>query len=682
MAKQDVQKQIETLRREIEKHNRLYYVEADPQISDKHFDELLKKLEALEEKHPELITDDSPTQRVGGEPIEGFETVEHATPMMSIDNTYDEGELGRWAGRVEKGLKGDDELFSDDVHYICMPKIDGVAVSLRYEHGKFTRAITRGDGRRGDDITANARTIRSIPLTIDVDQRKTRLPDVLEVRGEIYMTFKTFQRINAEREEEGQPLFANPRNFTAGTLKQLDPRVAASRDLRFCAHSRGVIDPDPFDTFEQYLDTLRDYAIPVTPHVKRYADIDTVWSYVQDFDKARHDSPYPVDGVVVTVDRFDQQDQLGETSKAPRWRIAYKYAPDQATTKLKQVDWQVGKTGKLTPRATMEPVLLAGTTVSHATLHNLDEIRRKDIRVGDTVVIEKAGEIIPQVVEVKTDKRPKSARQIDVPKKCPSCDGPIVQPEGEVAHRCINPECPAQFREKLIWFAGRGQMDIDGLGEKLVDALLEAERVSHFAELYELKADQIADLPRMGEKSAANVVEAIEESKQRGLSRVLASLGIRHIGSSTARTLCKHFKDINALQEADEDALLEVPDVGPIVAQSLHTYLHSKVGKDMFKALEKVGVDLTAHEYQQQKQAPDSPFKDKTIVLTGGLENFTRTELKDKLEALGASVTSSVSKKTDLVIAGEDPGSKYDKAQQLEIEIWDEKKLIDALEDV
>ncbi|QNN22329.1 NAD-dependent DNA ligase LigA [Planctomycetales bacterium ZRK34] len=696
-SKTEVKQRIESLREQLDRHNRLYYVEASPEVSDQKYDQLLKELEALEADHPDLITSDSPTQRVGGEPIEGFETVEHAAPMMSIDNTYDEDELRRWAQRVSKGLAGEgDQLFGDAAQFVCMSKIDGVAVSLRYEKGQFTQALTRGDGRRGDDITANVKTIRAVPLTLK-GSNKHPVPDSIDIRGEVFMTFATFDRINAERDEQGLPLFANPRNFTAGTLKQLDPKVTASRSLHFYAHSLGIIQkkvsgtfssdnkkvPDTFfKSFSEYLETLRAWGVPVTEGTKRVDDVDAVWQYIEDYDKVRRDSKYPIDGVVVTVDRFDQQKTLGQTSKAPRWRIAYKYAPDQATTVLEKVDWQVGKTGKLTPRATMQPVLLAGTTVSHATLHNLDEIRRKDIRVGDTVVIEKAGEIIPQVVEVKTDQRPKHAKEINVPEKCPSCDGPIVQEEGEVAHRCINPECPAQFREKLIWFAARGQMDIDGLGEKLVDALIEHDLVHHFAEIFTLKAEQLADLPRMGEKSAANVVEAIDKSKQRGMARVLGSLGIRHIGTATARTLAMHFENIDALTAAEEESLTEVPDVGPIVAASLHTYLHSQVGKDTLAALREAGVDLTSREYQQRAEAPppeDSPFAGKTIVLTGTLENFTRPELTEKLQGFGAKVTGSVSKKTDLVIAGEEAGSKLDKAQKLGIEVWDEQQLMKNL---
>ncbi|MBI1375520.1 MAG: NAD-dependent DNA ligase LigA [Phycisphaera sp.] len=698
----DAAKRIDKLRREIDRHNRLYYVEAQPEISDYDFDQLLKQLEALEAEHPVLITPDSPTQRVGGEPVEGWETVEHAMPMRSIDNTYNEDDLRKWGERVVKGL-GDDA----SIHYVCEPKIDGVAISLTYASGKLTRAVTRGDGQRGDDVTSNVRTIRAIPLSLDTDKGPAA-PDRIEVRGEVFMRFDTFDRINTQREDEGLPLFANPRNFTAGTLKQLDPKVAAERDLRFYAHSVGVIEPDgAFESFHDYLDTLRKWGVPVEPHTKRVGDIDAVWKFITDFDTARRDIGYPTDGVVVKVDRFDQQDELGVTTKAPRWCIAYKYAPDQAETKLLQVDWQVGKIGKLTPRATMEPVLLAGTTVSHATLHNFGNITKLDARLGDTVVIEKAGEIIPQVVSVMKDARTGKEKKIAAPDTCPNCGGPVeivhdpkrvkevekansddaedkteVEPLGptdETGRFCINPECSAQFREKLIHFASRGQMDIDGLGEKLVDQLLEADLVDHFAKLYTLTAEQFASLERMGEKSAQNVVEAIAGSKDRGLARVLGSLGIRHIGPSTARALCEHFADIDAMSDASVEQLEEVPDVGPIVAASTHHWLHSDAGKTTIESLRKVGVDLTSREYGAKPEPGDNPFAGKTVVLTGTLEHFKRNELKDKLQDLGAKVSGSVSKKTDLVIAGTEAGSKLDKAHQLGVEVWDEARLMREL---
>jgi len=691
----DVAERAKQLRDEIHRHNRLYYVEAQPEISDYDFDQLLKELEKLEAEHPELVTADSPTQRVGGEPVEGWETVEHAVPMMSIDNTYDEDDLRKWGERVVKGLGA-----SAAVAYVCEPKIDGVAMSLTYEGGTLVRAVTRGDGRRGDDVTANVRTIRAVPLTLDTETGPAA-PDRIEIRGEVFMRFDTFDKINTRREEEGLPTFANPRNFTAGTLKQLDPKVAAERDLRFYAHSRGILEGgDDADSFYEYLETLRAWGVPVEPNTTRVGDVDAVVGFVEDFDVTRRDIGYPTDGVVVKVDRFDQQEELGATSKAPRWCIAYKYAPDQAETRLVRVDWQVGKIGKLTPRATMEPVLLAGTTVSHATLHNFGNITKLDARLGDTVVIEKAGEIIPQVVSVKTDQRNGDETAIDAPERCPKCDGPVEKvydpkrvketekevsdapplgPADETGRFCLNPECPAQFREKLIHFAGRGQMDIDGLGEKLVDQLLEADMVHHFAELYELTAERLASLDRMGEKSAENVVKAIAGSKDRGLSRVLGSLGIRHVGPSTARALCEHFADIDTLAAADVEKLIEVPDVGAIVAESVHKYLHSDAGRDTLEALRKVGVDVTSREYGEKPEAGDNAFAGKTIVLTGTLEHYKRNELKTKLQDLGAKVSGSVSKKTDLVIAGEEAGSKLDKANKLGVEVWDEARLMQEL---
>jgi DNA ligase (NAD+) len=755
MTHQDAAQRVRQLREEVRRHNYLYYVEARPEISDAAYDRLLKELEKLEAEHPELVTPDSPTQRVGGEPIEGFKTVEHTVPMMSIDNTYERGELRAWANRVRKGLVaagGHAAEFDGGVTYVCEPKIDGVAVSLRYERGALVRGLTRGDGRRGDDVTTNIRTIKPIPLRLRDDKRA--VPDVLEVRGEVFMTFAAFATMNEQRDEAGEPPFANPRNATAGTLKMLDPRLVAKRELNFYAHGRGEVDPDGFASHWQLLQALREWGLPVSPHTEPVEDIDGVWAYVEKFDEQRKDAGYPLDGVVVKVDRYDQQRALGATAKAPRWCIAYKYAPEQGVTRLLAVDWQVGKTGRLTPRATMEPVLIAGTVVRHATLHNLDEVRRRDIRLGDTVVIEKAGEIIPQVVEVVKEKRPGDAEPIDAPKECPSCGGPVVQEEGEVAHRCPNPECPAQFREKLIWFAGRRQMDIDGLGEKLVDQLLERDLVHHFYDLYHLEHGDLASLERMADKSAENVLRGIEASKSRGLSRLLAALGIRHVGAATAQQLCKSFKDVDDLKGASEtqvalaasdawprrrgvmlealgieperaeEALeelfvrggvltpvmfgnvatetgyqqlaentllllrgegVDVPadhglDVGrlrkvlgkerfaalreatkhavsgnEVMAKSLLTFLHSEQGERAIGGLRAAGLDMTSHEFSDGVAgAGESAFAGKTVVLTGTLESFTRPELTEKLQALGAKVTGSVSKNTDVVIAGEE----------------------------
>lgn len=734
-AARGIANRIDQLRREIRRHDRLYYVEARPEISDRQYDRLVEELQKLEAEHPELITEDSPTQRVGGEPIAGFLTVVHSQPMLSIDNTYSREEFFEWHGRLLRGLKGGGG--GRGAHFVAEPKIDGVAVNLRYERGQLVLAASRGDGQQGDDITQNARTISAIPLMLGVwDEGHKRgphavrgvekIPDVLEVRGEIYMSFDELRRINRQRVDAGEEPYANPRNLTAGTLKQLDPRVVAQRRMGFFAHGRGEVQPDPFHSYSQFLEAIRRWGIPTHPQARRCDTIEEVWELIQTFEEQRRTLGYAVDGIVVKVDEYDLQRELGATSKSPRWCIAYKYAAEQAVTKLLRVDWQVGKSGRLTPRATMEPVLLAGTTVRHATLHNLGEIRKKEIHEGDMVVIEKAGEIIPQVVGVMLENRMPGAGPIEPPTSCPECGSPVeveydqrrvhelevwsgrlakhqtkaVQNEGlfaveptppespespeslseldETARYCINPECPAQFREKLIWYAGRSGMDIEGLGEKLVDQLVSKGLVHHFADLYRLNVEQLAELERMGQKSAQNVVNGIEQSKGRGLARVLGSLGIRHIGSVTARTLARYFKDVDAVVGASPEELQRVPDVGPAVAESLHTYLHSDAGRETIRSLQEVGVDLTSREYTK-RPAAGSAFADKTIVLTGGLEHFTRPELTAKLQELGAKVTGSVSKNTDLVIAGADAGSKLDKARQLGVEVWDEQQLLAAL---
>ena len=672
---------IEQLRPLLERHSRLYYAEAAPEISDQEFDRLLAELADLEAAHPELVTPDSPTQRVGGEPLAGFVTVAHAQPMLSIDNTYDRDELAAWAQRVAKGLQLEDGLFGESVRYVVEPKVDGVAVNLRYEDGLLALATTRGDGQRGDDITQNARTIRAIPMRLNTGQGAYHGPAVVEVRGEAYMPIEQFERINAARRAAGEEPFANPRNAAAGTLKQLDPRKVAERGLGYVAHGRGEVTDDPYRTHGDFLAAMRNLGVPTSPYTRTFDTFDQVWAYIEAFDTQRAAMPYGTDGMVINVDSVDQQDRLGTTSKAPRWRIAYKYAAEQAATKLLQVDWQVGKTGKLTPRATMEPVFLAGTTVRHATLHNLDEIRRKDIRIGDTVVIEKAGEIIPQVVKVVTEQRPDDAEVIAVPASCPSCAGQIVQVEDEVARRCINPECPAQFREKLIWFAGRGQMDIDGLGEKVVHQLADAGLVGTFGDIFRLcdRQEELLQLDRMGDRKVENLLAGIEQAKERGLVRVLAGLGIRHVGASGSRILAAHFPDIDALIDAPVDALAEIDEVGPITAESVHQFLHSDAGRHVIDELKVAGVKLTAPRADAAAPPAESPFAGKTIVLTGTLENYDRRELTEKLQSLGAKVSGSVSKKTDLVIVGTDAGSKLAKAQQLEVPIWDEAELTEAL---
>ncbi len=670
--------QIRKLQEQLERHNRLYYVEAKPVISDREYDRLLKQLQALEAKHPELVTADSPTQRVGGEPIDGFRTIAHARRMFSIDNTYDQTELNAWHGRVVRKLASETGVKTDKVAYVVEPKIDGVAVSLRYEGGRLALALSRGDGRKGDDITHNVRTIRAIPLKLHAD--KTTPPRVFEVRGEVYMPGDEFARLNKLRQEQGNEPFANPRNATAGTLKQLDPRNVANRRLLFWAHGRGEVEPDEFASHSQFLAAARRWGVPTNPLTSTCKSLEQVWDFIERFARKRPTLPYQIDGVVVKVDRYDLQEALGHTSKSPRWCIAYKYAAEQAVTKLLRVEWQVGKTGQLTPRATMEPVFVAGTTVQHATLHNANEIARKDIRIGDTVVIEKAGEIIPQVVKVVLDKRPGGARPIRPPTKCPSCGSPVERLEEEVAHRCVNPECPAQLRERLIWFAARGQMDIEGLGEKAVHQLADAGLLNSFGDIYRLKdrRHKLVQLERMGEKKVDNLLAGIEASKGRGLASVLAGLGVRHVGSRAAQILAEHFGAIDALLGASEQELASIDEIGPITAASVYGFLHARAGRHVIDALRAAGVKMTAPR-RAAAAATASAFAGKTIVLTGTLESFDRKALTKKLEAMGAKVTGSVSKKTDLVIAGESAGSKLDKATELGIERWDEAKLLKVL---
>ena len=761
MPSQRPAKRVSELRDLLRRANRAYYTDADPIMSDAEFDALLRELAELEAAHPELDDPNSPTKRVGGEPIDGFKTLPHSLPMLSIDNTYNADEVRAWVDRVRKNLaphaagerRESAGLFGQadaeaPIEFVCDPKIDGVAISLRYERGELVHALTRGDGYKGDDVTHAVRTIRSLPLSLHPSppQGMSRgegapltIPDILEIRGEVYIPLSAFERINARREAEGEDPFMNPRNACAGALKNLDPKVAASRNLGFTAHGRGAIsDPRFAASHTHFLAALKKLGVPTSPHVTTATTADQILAAIDAFNTARHTLDYATDGMVVRVNDFAQQDRLGATTKSPRWCIAYKYAAERAQTVLLDVLHQVGKTGKITPRAVMRPVLLAGTTVQHATLHNYGMIRQKDIRLGDTLEIEKAGEIIPYVIRVITEKRKKGARRIKAPDACPVCAGPVEidPPEAdparggdpilETSRACVNPECPAQIREKLIWFAGRNQMDIEGLGESTIDQIRAThlppgdprreelgvpERtqpipLEHFADIFRLAEhrDALLTLERMGEKKVDNLLNAIERAKSRGLARVLAGMGIRHVGAATAKQLARLFPDLDALLDASEEQLrpkslnksraVELgfdPDpkarpetgLGKDTAPIVHAYLHSPSGRRAFDGLRDVGVDLTSHDYRPpgQAPAPDSPFTGKTIVLTGSLDRFERAELKALLEALGAKVTGSVSSKTDLVIAGDAPGSKLSKAQSLGIEIWDEPTLLKNLPD-
>ena len=659
------------LRTQLDAANRAYYVEADSIMSDRDYDALMQELIELEAANPELADPASPSRRVGGEPIEGFKTVDHVLPMQSVDNTYSTEDLSAWLDRVRRGLDLADT--ESGPMLACDPKIDGVAISLRYEAGELVRAVTRGDGQRGDDVTAQVRAIRAIPLRLAGSP-----PAVLGIRGEIFMDNAIFESLNARRQAAGEPLYANARNVTAGTLKSLDPGIVAERQLRFSAHGIGECEGwDADGAYSSFLEAIRSFGVPVSGELQLVQKLPELIEAVNNFGDRRAELGYGVDGMVIRVDSFALQSALGATSKAPRWCVAFKYPADQGVTTLLDVAWQVGKGGTLTPRATMEPIQLAGTTVQHATLHNIEEIHRKDIRIGDSVVVEKAGEIIPQVVAVKMEARSQDAVPIAPPASCPSCEGAVVQ-EGPKLY-CSNPDCPAQLRERLTWFVGRDQMDIDGLGEKIVDQLVDAGLVAHVADLYSLTVESLLPLEGMGDRSAASLVAAIDASRDRGLDRVLAAVGIRQVGRSAARTLARAYPDMDALLDASIEELEELPDFGAITAGLLHEALHSEHGIELVHRLRDAGVRLTSDLHGVDEGS--SPIAGRTVVLTGSFESAPRSTLTERLEALGANVTGSVSRKTDLVIAGAKAGSKRQKAMDLGIEIWDEAALLSALGD-
>lgn len=632
-------------------------------MSDRDFDARLCELQQLELDYPEVWSADSPTRVVGHGKVDSFQTVEHAVPMQSVDNTYTIGEVQSWYERVAGD--GPAPLCT------CDPKIDGVAVSLRYEAGRLVRAVTRGDGVRGDDITAQVKRIQDVPVLLGHSP-----PAILEVRGELFMPNSIFEQVNAQREAAGDPLFANSRNLTAGTLKSLDTGIVAKRKLSFLAHGRGEVNGLVADGYAEFQQALSKLGIPISPLMRSTCDIDELISWIEQFASERDSLGFGVDGMVVRIDTFAVQAKLGATSKSPRWCIAFKYPAEQGRTTLERVDWQVGRNGTLTPRATMTPIGLAGTTVSHATLHNIEEIRRKDIRIGDTVWVEKAGEIIPQVVSVIVGVRTGSEVVIDPPVACPACSGPVGA-EGPKLY-CLNPECPAQLRERIAWFAGRGQMNIDGLGEKVVDQLVDAGLIAHIADLYAITVDDLIPLERFAQQSAEKLVEAIAASRQQGLARVLAAIGIRQVGRSASRTLATHFVDVAALRRVSIEELAALPDFGDITAGLLHGFLHAAAGQEVFERLAAAGVDLTSRLYRAG-DAGDAPWEGRKVVLTGTLEGFNRRVLTEQLEGLGATVSGTVSAKTDLVIAGDNAGSKLAKARDLGLEVWNEQQLVKAL---
>jgi len=656
---------IAVLRDEIRKHDHAYYVLGKPTITDRQYDKLLAELRELEEANSGLITPDSPTQRVSEKPIEGFEHVTHAVPMLSIDNTYDEQQLREFDARVAKGLGG------EKYRYVVDPKVDGVAVSLFYEGGLFKQAATRGDGTTGDDITANVRTIRSVPLRLAGKD----VPYVLEVRGEVVWPTDDFRKFNAKLEQEGEEPFANPRNATTGTLKQLDPRSVASRGLMFVAHGFGRIEPLKATTDDELFNNFKRWGIPTSPYRSVVNSIEEIIQRLPEWDERRKKLPYETDGLVIKVDALDQRDALGATSRYPRWCIAYKFAAEQAESILRQVDYQVGKLGTITPRAVMDPVQLSGTTVRHASLHNFDQVDRLGVMIGDTVIVEKAGEIIPQVVAVVAEKRPKDAKPIKRPTKCPVCKGEVEKDEGGVYIRCINPSCPAQLKERLIHFAGRNQMDIEGAGQVLVETLVDQGFLGDYADFYHLHArrDELIALERMGEKSVDNLLDGTERSKRQPLSRLLAALNIRHVGASTAELLAEHFGSMEKLISAGEDELTEVEGVGPELAASIVHFFESAAGAQVVGRLKDAGVNMTQ---PKRRRVADSPLAGKTVVVTGTLSSMGRKEVQDLIKQLGGKVAGSVSKSTDLVVHGDSPGSKLDKAKELGVETLDEKEFL------
>ncbi len=659
----DARAQMERLREEIRRHDHLYYVLARPEISDREYDRLFDELRRLEADHPDLVTPDSPTQRVGERPLEGFAQVRHAVPMLSIDNTYNEGEVREFDDRVRRGLGG------EPYAYVVEPKIDGVAVSLRYENGLLTQAATRGDGETGDDITQNARTIRSVPLRLI----GRGVPDVLEVRGEVYWPRSDFARVNAERARAGEATFANPRNATAGTLKQLDSRIVASRGLAFLAHGFGEVRPLRAETQHELFEQFAKWGIPVNPHRRLFRTADEVCAFIREWESARLELDYETDGLVIKVDRLDQRDALGTTTRAPRWCIAFKYAAERAESKLLSVRFQVGKLGTITPVANLEPVRLAGTTVKSASLHNFDQIERLGVMIGDTVLVEKAGEIIPQVVQVVADKRPKDAKPIRPPTKCPSCGDSIAREKDLVAIRCSNPACPAQVKERIRYFCGRDQMDIEGVGPALVEQLVDKGLVRDAADLYGLRErrDEVVALERMAEKSTDNLLAAIDESKGRPLARLITALNIPQVGAATADVLADHFGTMDRLAAADADALQAVEGIGPEMAASIRAFFDDKGARKLIDRLRDAGVNM---KQPRRTAASHQPLAGKTVVVTGTLEKYSRKAIQDLIVQLGGKASGSVSSRTDFVLAGTDPGSKLEKARELGVKVLNEKE--------
>ena len=664
-----IKAEIERLREEINRHNHLYYVEARPEISDLEFDRLLARLTELEKKHPEFDSPDSPSHKVGGAPIEGFTTVTHRLPMLSIDNVYDEAGVREFDARIRKLLEP-----GERIEYVVEYKVDGVAVALIYENGSLVQAVTRGDGRQGDDITHNARTLIGLPLRL----RGKDHPQVLEIRGEALINNADFAHVRAAQAKAGEQPFANPRNATAGALKLLDPKLSAQRRVRFFAHSAGYVEPDRFHTHEEFLDYVLKCGVPVTPRIKVLPGLDEALAYCQELMEKIHELEFEVDGFVLKVNDLDQRKRLGSTSKNPRWLIAYKFERYEGTSRIEDIAVQVGKTGTLTPVAHLQPVEIAGTTVSRASLHNRDELERLGVKIGDWVVVEKAGKIIPHVVRVEEHRRDGKEREFHFPKVCPECKTPVIKDEGGVYIRCPNPACPAQLRESVRFFASRAAMDIEGLGTKLIEQLTDLGLVKSFADIYRLKdrRNELIDLERMGEKSVDNLFEGIEASRSRPLWRLLTGLNIRHVGARTAQVLTDEFGTLDEILAQSPEQLAAVLEIGPVIAQSVYDYFHSKIGESIVGELR--GLEINFGSPVSRKK-PTGALAGKTVVVTGTLQRFSRDEIKDLIHSHGGKPAGSVSKQTDFVVAGEKAGSKLDKAKDLGVRVLTEDEFVEMI---
>jgi DNA ligase (NAD+) len=661
---------LEELYLEIENHNYQYYVLDEPEISDQEYDRLMQELIDLEEAFPELKRPNSPTDRVGGEPLPFFTKVVHDIPMLSLGNAFSEQDLRDFDRRVRQGQPPNEE-----VEYVCELKIDGLAVSLLYEGGEFQRGATRGDGTTGEDITQNLKTIRSIPLTL-------REKVDIEVRGEAFMPKREFQRINRLREEKGEELFANPRNSAAGSLRQLNPKMAAERKLDIFLYGIGQVKELEIESHNEGLETLEKLGLKTNKERSVVGTVEEMLAYIQKWTENRANLDYEIDGIVIKVNRYRQQQRLGFTAKSPRWAIAYKFPAEESVTILKDIEISIGRTGAITPTAILEPVLLAGTTVQRASLHNEDLIREKDIRIGDHVIVKKAGDIIPEVVQVLVEKRTGEEKPFFMPTKCPDCASELVRLEGEVALRCIHPQCPAQIKEGIIHFVSRNAMNIDGLGEKVVVQLYQNNLIKDVADLYYLDRSELLELERMGTKSVDNLLQSIESSKNNSLEKLIFGLGIRLVGAKAAKTLAQQFEEMERLTQASATDIEAIDEIGPKMAQSLIEYFSKSEVHDLLLRLKQAGVNMSYKGPKLAQVDDSSPFYGKVVVLTGSLEILSRNEAKEKLETLGAKVTGSVSKKTDLVIAGESAGSKLDKARELNIEVIDEAEMIRLFNEV